>query len=64
MYFCWPYSLSPSNMFVFQTKKSYKDEVAHARWEFAKPIKFVDGKSYISVVKFVKACKDQGFKKN
>lgn len=51
------------NMFVFQTKKSYKDEVAHARWEFAKPIKFVDGKSYISVVKFVKACKDQGFKK-
>lgn len=51
------------NMFLVQCKKSYKDEVAHARWEFAKPIKFVDGKSYISVVKFVKACKDQGFKK-
>ena len=43
--------------------KSIKNEQDHARWEFATPIKFVDGKTYTGVVKFVKACKDQGFKK-
>lgn len=38
-------------------------EKDHARWEFADPVKFVDGKTYVSVVKFVKAAKEQGFKK-
>lgn len=44
-------------------KKALKDEKKNAKWEFAKPITFVDGKQYVDVVKFVKACKDQGFKK-
>lgn len=38
-------------------------EKDHSRWEFSYPIKFVDGKTYVSVVKFVKAAKEQGFKK-
>ncbi len=67
----WPqeeYKSQPRKMAVLMFmqkwfKKSIQDEKDHARWEFAKPITFVDGKSYVSVVKFVKACKDQGFKK-
>lgn len=67
----WPledYKSEPRKMAVLMFmqkwfKKSLQDEKDHARWEFAKPITFVDGKSYVSVVKFVRACKDQGFKK-
>lgn len=44
-------------------QQNMQAEKDHARWEFADPIKFIDGKTYVSVVKLVKAAKEQGFKK-